>query len=82
MRTCAVVGCERPIKCEFLMCGDHWRKVPAAVQIEIYNTLRKVERLSIHVPRTEWETARAAYEAAVEKAKKIAAERSANALRP
>lgn len=82
MRTCAVGGCDRPIKAEYLMCGDHWRKVPANVQIEVYNALRKVERIPHHAPRKEWTAARDAYEAAVEKAKTIAAGRSANAVRP
>ena len=41
---CAV--CERPIIHAFLMCGPHWRLVPAAEQLTVYrswNALTKLE---------------------------------------
>jgi hypothetical protein len=38
--TCHARGCETPCKPEMLMCGKHWRMVPAHIQRAVYKHYR------------------------------------------
>lgn len=37
---CRAVGCSEPIAKHLLMCGDHWRMVPPAIQNRVHSTDR------------------------------------------
>ena len=37
---CHARGCRVPVKPTLLMCPDHWRRVPAAIQRAVYATYR------------------------------------------
>lgn len=41
--TCAVCG--KPIGISFLMCGSHWRSVPRQLQIDVYRTWGRMQRM-------------------------------------
>jgi hypothetical protein len=36
MHKCVAPVCEKPIGDRFLMCAEHWRKLPQAVQVDVY----------------------------------------------
>lgn len=39
-RPCEAVGCQHLVQPGFLMCSDHWRKVPKKLQAEVWRTWR------------------------------------------
>ncbi len=39
-RECAAIGCERTIETRYIMCRDHWAKVPRALQTAIHEACR------------------------------------------
>jgi len=61
-KPCAV--CDRRIALHLLMCGEHWRLVPAEQQLAVYRTLNRVRfsrtthRMGIERLNREYEAAR------------------------
>lgn len=62
--TCAATACQRLIPVNLLMCMDHWRRVPAPLQREVWRTFRRQDQ----VPAPEFLAARRDYLAAVQAA--------------
>lgn len=41
---CAATGCHQVISVRFLMCWPHWKKLPRALQRDIWRTSRHADR--------------------------------------
>jgi hypothetical protein len=64
---CHAVRCETPCKPEFLMCGKHWRRVPAYIQVLVWRHYRPGQ-CNDKCPSFEWCIAADAAVAAVARA--------------
>ena len=54
--TCHAIGCDVEVAPKFLMCPDHWRKVPKPLQDEVYKHYRPGQEIDKQ-PNAEWSKA-------------------------